>query len=397
MWQIFKKEILELQRDRKTLIMVVLLPMIIMPIILGLIAAFAGQQQAKAQQKEFVYQIISQGGFEDFEKKMFYHKRFKKSDLQLSSEDEAKTAIREGKIDLVLFIPKKKTGTQHQWKIFRDESSTYELYLSKELHTALKGFEQKLTQSLLLAQGIDEKEHHAILDPIVIEEVDMSEGRELFGQLAGPVIAMLLISSCFMGASYPALDIGAGEKERGTLETLLISPTSRTAIVMGKFMTVMFTGLISTTLTILNMLFWSNIAASVFDIQKVQVILTQFSASDVIQLYVLMLPLAAVFASILCALSIYAKNYKEAQNYHSNVALPILFLPYVAMIPGFEMDASSAMVPILNTALATKELMKGTLEMNMMMLIFSSTLALAVASVFFCVRLFQKESVLFRT
>jgi sodium transport system permease protein len=110
----------------------------------------------------------------------------------------------------------------------------------------------------------------------------------------------------------------------------------------------------------------------------------------------MLIPLSAIFASLLLSLSIYARSFKEAQNYIGPLSM-IVFMPLiVALMPGVELTWAMAMLPIANVALAIKELIKGTMDISMLLVIFGSTAVIAGAMLAFCVSWFQKEKVLFR-
>ena len=191
-------------------------------------------------------------------------------------------------------------------------------------------------------------------------------------------------------------DLGAGEKERGTLETLLICPISRVSIVLGKFFTVLTTGLVGALITVGSFGIWGAVIGSFAGMAVVQEAMSAIAITELVLIFSLLLPISAVFAALLLAISIYARTFKEAQNYISPLSI-MIFLPLVAaMMPGVELNTKTALVPIMNVALAIKELIKGTADYMMLALIFGSTLLLAAAAIGFCVHWFQQEKVLFR-
>jgi sodium transport system permease protein len=111
---------------------------------------------------------------------------------------------------------------------------------------------------------------------------------------------------------------------------------------------------------------------------------------------VLLVPVAAVLAAALLSISIYAKSFKEAQSYMTPLNILIIVPPFLAMLPGVTLDWRWAMIPICNVALGIKEVVKGTLDPTMLVLILVSSTAVAAAMLVFCIRWFSRESVLFR-
>ena len=244
--------------------------------------------------------------------------------------------------------------------------------------------------------GVDPANLTAILKPVELTRVNTAEQRENIGESMGAILAYALVLLCLSGAMYPAVDMGAGEKERGTLETLLICPVSRTAIVLGKFLTVLTTALMTALITVVSLGVWGGIISAFADLSKVSEALASITIVDLMLMFSLLLPTAAIFAALLLAISIYARTFKEAQNYMSPLTILVIVPLMIAMAPGMELDVTTALIPLTNIALAIKELLKGTADYGLLALIFASTTALAGALIAFCVHWFQQEKVLFR-
>jgi sodium transport system permease protein len=111
----------------------------------------------------------------------------------------------------------------------------------------------------------------------------------------------------------------------------------------------------------------------------------------------LVLPVAVLFCSVLLAVSLFAKSIKEASSYATPLIVLIIVPAMMGMMPGVELNAKLALVPILNIALASKELVSGVFHWNYLALIFGSTCVYAAAALAVCVRMFNREEVLFRT
>ena len=225
--------------------------------------------------------------------------------------------------------------------------------------------------------------------------LNVASEKEIIGKSAGGYLPYFLILLGFMGALYPALDLGAGEKERGTLETLLSSPASRLDIVIGKVIVVTLSALASSLSAIIG-IFLSfkanpqipNQMISLFDdIINVPTILTVFS---------LIVPICVFFASILLAISIYAKSFKEAQTISAPFQFLIIIPVLLTLLPGTELNAFTALVPILNVSLATKEVIAGSITTFYMIEVFISLFAYAGLSIMWCVYSFNQEGTIFR-
>lgn len=400
MWQVYFKELTELMRDKKTLIFVILLPIFIFPVIFGVMGLVLSSTTNKAMQEQHRYVIVNATQAPQFADALFYHKNFKQLTTDKTSEADLIAAIRNDEFDVAIVIPadfndKRMAVEQAQWQIIYNQSSQFD-FMYRYFSEILADFNEQLQRDTLTQLNVDPAKLAAIIKPVNVQKVDTAAKRENIGEKFGAIIAYILIPLCLLGASYPAIDMGAGEKERGTLETLLICPISRISIVLGKFLTVLTTGLVGALITVGSFGIWGAIIGSFAGMAVVQEAMSAIAITELVLIFSLLLPISAVFAALLLAISIYARTFKEAQNYISPLSI-MIFLPLVAaMMPGVELNTKTALVPIMNVALAIKELIKGTADYMMLALIFGSTLLLAAAAIGFCVHWFQQEKVLFR-
>lgn len=400
MWQVYFKELTELMRDKKTLIFVILLPIFIFPVIFGVMGLVLSSTTSKAMQEQHRYVIINAEQAPQFADTLFYHKNFKQVSTDKRTEAELIAAIRNDEFDVAIVIPsdfaaKRQAIEPTQWQIIYNQSSQFDFMFSY-FTELLADFNQQLQRETLTQLNVDPAKLNAIIKPVDVAKVDTADKRENIGEKFGAIIAYILVPLCLLGASYPAIDMGAGEKERGTLETLLICPISRVSIVLGKFFTVLTTGLVGALITVGSFGIWGAIIGSFAGMAVVQEAMSAIAFTELVLIFSLLLPISAVFAALLLAISIYARTFKEAQNYISPLSI-LIFLPLVAaMMPGVELNGKTALVPIMNVALAIKELIKGTADYAMLALIFGSTVVLATVAIGFCVHWFQQEKVLFR-
>ena len=400
MWQVYFKELTELMRDKKTLIFVILLPIFIFPVIFGVMGLVLSSTTNTAMQAEHRYVIINAEQAPQFADALFYHKNFKQITSDKLTEEELVAGIRNDEFDVAIVIPadfaaRRQAVEQSEWQIIYNQSSQFD-FMYRYFSEIVADFNEQLQRETLTQLNVDPAKLTAIIKPVDVQKVDTAAKRENIGEKFGAIIAYILIPLCLLGASYPAIDMGAGEKERGTLETLLICPISRISIVLGKFLTVLTTGLVGALITVGSFGIWGAIIGSFAGMAVVQEAMSAIAITELVLIFSLLLPISAVFAALLLAISIYARTFKEAQNYISPLSI-MIFLPLVAaMMPGVELNTNTALVPIMNVALAIKELIKGTADYMMLALIFGSTLLLAAAAIGFCVHWFQQEKVLFR-
>ena len=402
MFEVFKKELKELLRDRKTLIFVVALPVAIFPLLFAVMAFISSQAALEAEQEVHTYAIINGNYAQEFTDKVFYHKSFAlyTGDETFNTVEDLTKAVKAGTIDMGIYLPSDAKQTlddakQSEWQVVYNDAKAIN-FLFDRVKELAKEYGDTLRTNKLLSFGVSEEQQAAIIEPIKVVKVDTADKRENLGEKIGGFIPYLLIPLVLMGATYPAIDLGAGEKERGTLETLLLTPITRTQLVLGKFVTLLASSIATTTITVLSMGVWISVAIAFVDLAVVKNAFSSLTVLDLGLIFVLLLPIAAIFSSLALAISIYARTFKEAQNYMAPLSMGVIFPIMVALMPNVELTSKTAFIPVTNVALAIKEIIKGTVDYTLVGLIFLATVIVAGALLAFCVKWFNKEDVLFR-
>ena len=228
-----------------------------------------------------------------------------------------------------------------------------------------------------------------------IEFNDVASNQEKFGKLAGGWLPYVFILFGFMGAMYPALDLGSGEKERGTLETILSSPASRLDIVLGKFVVIMSAAFLTAFLALAGILIGIQ-QISVIPPAFLTLVNEIFTVKTIALIMTLVLPVSAFFSAALLGLSIYAKSFKEAQSIVAPLNIVIIFPAVIGTLPGIELNMITSLIPILNVSLASKDIIAGIMNPIYMTEVYLSLFGFAALSLYWCVRSFNKESTIFR-
>ena len=395
---IYLKEMKEVLRDRKTLIFMVALPTLVVPVLMNIMIGFIVRAEKKAQTETLTFAIFGAEHLPDLANAFSEEKGFEKVDIP--TQEAIASAIEENQIKFGLVIPH---TTREQLE--RDEQVAVQFYYNNASATSkvknragkvIREFSEKYRSERLAGLGLDtpqEQEH--LLNPLTIEEHNTADLREVLGERVGGMLPYLFIIFCFMGAMYPAIDLGAGEKERGTLETLLLAPIRRYQIVLGKFFVIFTTGVTAALLCLTS--FGVMLAVKVQEITgELGEVIASVSVVDLVLIAAMLIPTAAMFAAVLLSVSIYAKSFKEASAYCGPLNFLAIVPAFIAMLPIVKLDWYWAMVPITNISLAIKELIKGTMNYEMFIAILGSSVVIAGAFLFFCTRWFEREAVLFR-
>jgi sodium transport system permease protein len=270
--------------------------------------------------------------------------------------------------------------------------------------TALQTFFASYRDKVLAARLASHHFAVELLKPFEIQSENVASPEMVGGNATGGIVPYLIIVLCFSGAMYPAIDLTAGEKERGTMETLLCSPVKRINIVLGKFLMVLTASLTTMLLSlcsmglsaVLGLAFGAGSADKLSAQGSRSFSLPPFDPYGVIGVFGMVLPIAVFFAALLLTIALCAKSYKEAQSYVSPLLIIVIAPTIIGMMPGIELSAKTAFIPILSLSLVCKEMLSGVWHWTYIAIIFASSCLYATLALTLCVRMFNREEVMFR-
>ena len=395
---VFFKEMKDVLRDRKTLLLMIVLPVVVVPLLLSLLIGFVMKKEKEARTEVLEYVVFGGEFAPELAKTFEAAKGFKK--VALGSKDELVEAIREDRIDFGLVFPEKTTARlsgQEQASIeFHFDNASMPSKVEDRVEEVVGEFNDRLISARLARLGVPlGREQESLLEPVRLRKKGTGKIREVIGDRIGGMVPYFFIAFCFMGVVYPAIHLGAGEKERGTLETLLLAPIPRHQVVLGKFLAVFCGGIIAVLLNLASLGTWLAIKAGELR-GIIGTLIGSIGWLDLAMLALMLIPVAAMFAALLLSVSIFARNSAEASTLISPFGIVLIIPAALAMLPGVELNWFWAWVPITNISLAMKELLKGTMDYTMLVAILTSSTLIAGGLLFFCAKWFNRENVLFR-
>ena len=391
---IFRKELKDMLRDRRTLFFMIVMPFLVIFLIFNLSMRLGRDMEKRAQEKELKVAIFSAAPLPAFIHLLQAREKVKVDTMV--PRTEIKQALNDGRLDFALSFPDDfsenldREGTSEVPVYYKASVSENEQALGR-VHKVLEEYGKQLLNLRLekkkLAAGFAE--------PLRIADRDISSVRERIGQSLGGMFPYFFVIFCFLGAMYPAIDLAAGEKERGTMETLLVSPASRLQIVAGKFLVVTASG-IFTALTSVAWLYLVFRQSKTVPPEVLGGILKLIEWKSLLLLFSMVIPLCAFFAAILLSASVFSKSYKEAQSIIAPLNFMVLVPVLIGIFPGIKLNAATALIPILNISLATKEIIAGTISPLLMAEVCLVLFALAALGLVFCTNWFNREAIIFR-
>lgn len=394
---VYRKELTEALRDRRTLISTLLVPLLLFPVLTAGLGAAIASLIGKA--KEEVPEVMIIGGADSPEIMAGLQKLSKIKIVPTTPNYKEQIANKE--VRAAVDIPpnfqndmaEQKTATV---KVYIYGGEMKSAFAADRVEEYLKNFRDGVVKDRLAAKNLPT----TVLTPFDIKQQNVAPPEKVGATAFGGVIGYMVILLCFTGGMYPGIDLTAGEKERGTMETILSSPISRMHLVLGKFLLVLTASLVTAALSVTSM----GISFAVLghlhafdqagnDAAQLQM---HIGLATVLSVFVMVLPLAVLFSALIMTIALFAKSYKEAQSYITPIMMLVIIPAVAAMLP-VDLNAKLALVPILNASLLCKELVTGTYHWNYIAIIFFSTCVYAAAALFLAVKMFQREEVLFRS
>lgn len=391
---VYRKELTESLRDRRTLISTIVVPILMFPLLMvGF--SFVAFRLVGAAKKE-VPRVMILGGEDSPD---VTNVLTKLSDVEVVPvAADYQEQISNKKIRAAVELPKDfQTALAHGEtpvvKIYMYEGDLKSSFAANRVEKSLQDYRKNTVVQRLASKNLPE----SFIDPFKIKQENVAPPEKVGGATFGGMIGYMVLLLSMTGAMYPAMDLTAGEKERGTMETILSSPIERTHLVLGKFFLVLTASLTTAALAVTSMGISFGVLRGILTSEGAGGLNMTISLKSVLAVFIMALPLSVLFSAVLPTIALFAKSYKEAQSYITPLTFVVVIPAISSFLPGVELNPRLAIIPILNTSLVCREIVTGTYHWNYIALIFASTCVYAAAALFIAVKMFQREDVLFRT
>lgn len=395
-----KKEMLDVLRDKKTVLMMLVVPLVLYPLIyigaMQVVAFISSNMETQdykivveAQDEGVLLDKLAEATGEDADTEGA--RSYEITVVDASGIPDYETALNAEKIDA--YISGRRQDGKIQYDVYYLSSETNSAYAADLVMDILDELREDMTRQKLVDEGMDVQ---AVLEPIGYRKQDTASSEQSLGSIMGSILPFMLVISLLIGTMYPAIDTTAGERERGTLETILTLPVTNRQLILSKFITVAAIGVVSALLNILSM---GAIAVYMYKLMDLQ---TEVAALDLAKFVpAILVCVLAVFAfslfisAITMCVTSFAKSYKEANNYITPLMLVVMFVGYAGFIPNLELTRTMAMVPVANICLLIKNIMVFKIDYGAIAVVLLSNVAYAVIAILFLSRIYDSEAILF--
>lgn len=390
---LYKKELLDIFRDKKTIIIMLVVPLLLYPAIFVFAAQISVSVMNETQEKSYTIAL-------DFEESADKIKSVFENDSSeygysvkiADSNGDCKKALENKDINAYITAEKNDSG-KTVYKIYFLSSDSDSANAASVANDMLLEYRNDLRTEILENNGI---EADSVLEPIIIEQNDTASSEQSVGYMLGSILPVVLTVIIVMSATYPATDITAGEKERGTLETLLTLPVSGKEMFASKFLAVSTIAVFSAFVNILSMaaatgfLYTSVVTYN----SEISIDISSFIPSAAIT-GICVIIFAMFISAMTMGICSMAKSFKEAQNYMTPFTLIVMLAGYISFIPSVEFTPSTALVPVLNICLLIKQIFTFEYNTALILEVFVSNLAYAAFSIIILSRIYNSENILF--
>lgn len=286
-------------------------------------------------------------------------------------------------------IPGSERGASAEIAIVRDETD-----IRSELAAAgLEGILGRASEHLLQLRLERLQLPPNWVRPLALNSLNVATPEKVGGSILGQIVPLILIIMTITGAIYPAIDLTAGERERGTLETLMVAPVPTVELIAGKFVVVTLIGMMSAALNLLSIGGTIYLGGLGELLTRGNDVVFPLRALPIVLL--LLVPLAVLFSAMLLAVCSFARSFKEAQNYIVPVMMAAMIPAIVGVLPGTRLEGPILILPVANIVVLTRELFMGHFPFESILWVLLSTSVYAGAAVAVAARLFGQEAVLF--
>jgi sodium transport system permease protein len=386
---IYTKEVRETLRDRRTLFLLIAVPLIFYPLLLIVFTEVLLSQKEKIEAEagtvvlgQYVPEALAARIRDD-------------ESLNIATPADPAAALAASDVHAIVSVSDDidkvlaSNGTA-SIKVTYNSVEPLSGNVRERVEEHLREWKKELLATRLTRQGLEAP----FVIPLTLEDDDVAPSSRQVGSVVAQFLPMLVLIFMITGAFYPAVDVTAGEKERKTIQTLVTSPVRPLEIVIGKYLTVFTVAMISGLMNILSIvgIVLHNVLNAGGD--GVDFGLSQVSLGDMFALVWTVLLLGVMFSAILMTIATFAETPKDAQNYLAPVYMICLLPVMVAQVPGIEITQGTAFIPVLNVALGMKEILVTGVVWDHLFVVTISSLIVTVLTLVLAARLYTREELL---
>jgi sodium transport system permease protein len=383
---IYKKEMLDMVRDRRTLVSMIVVPIVSMPLMFFIMSRFVTSAGRKADEESLTV------GIRQAERLPGLMNALSGAGFEVRAAPDLQAAVERKQIAAGVEPVMLAEGVQ-EVRIYADLTRQTSQLAATKIRAALDTFKETSVRIRLMQLGVPD----SVMTPFTIKRVNVAPPAKMAASFWGTILGYTVVIFMFSGAMYPAIDMTAGEKERRTLEILLSAPAGRGDVILGKLLAATSAVIVTAVLSIASMVFSFGLLRDGRGGE-----LDQLGGHMTVDLHhaalvmLALLPLAVLAASLMIAVALFAKSFKEAQTYLTPLVMLSIFPLMVGFAP-IQLTPALATIPLFNVCQSIKEIFMGEIHPLAFAAMMASNIAYAAIAFLAALQIFKNERVLFRT
>ncbi len=391
---LFAKEMLGAVRDRRTLFLTVFFPLIFYPMVMSVMSHFTESERVRLEALVPVVLVVDEAGDHVFSDHLGQVKDFYVSEYETVEEGLAALHDEVGQVLLTATKPSGGEGLGLSITLYYDQSNQMSVLAAGSVRRFLEGYLETVVRDKLEALGMNYDE---LSPPLSVKAVDVATGESVGRLLLSRLLPYFMVLAILAGAMGLGAEITAGEKERSTIATLLVSQLSRTEIVLGKFLTVLTISLVSSLLSAIGLLIGIRYFGGGLTAGMSSGAVLSLNAASFGWMLVVLVPLAVILAALVIIIGSYARSQKEASTYLLPIYMVIVLVGMVSMTGGATFRGVEFLIPVANALYALQNIIVGDVAFADLLYTLIANVACGGILIALAVRLFKREAVLFRS
>ena len=397
MWKnirlLFTKEIIGAVRDRRTLFLTVFFPLIFYPLIVGVMGHFTAAEQRKITETTPVVAVIDRANDPTFTAHLHSASLF--SPVYEDDLDQGLADLR-AKFASVVMLVKKTSGGPGiglDVTLYYDQSDQAAMFAASRVREFLQNYLKDVLKKKLDALGLNYDE---ISPPLKVTVRDTGTSETVGRMILSRLLPYFMILAILTGAMGLGAEITAGEKERGTIATLLVSQLSRTEIVLGKFFAVLTVSLVSSILSAVGLLLGVRFFGGGLAPLGAHATFS-LGMEDFAWMLGVLFPLAVILAALVIIVGSFARYQKEASAYLMPIYMVIVLIGIVSMTGGVSFAGTKFLIPVANALYALQEIIMNEPQLQHLIYTLAANVACGAVLIAASIQLFKRETILFRS
>jgi len=398
MWKnvrlLFSKELLGAVRDRRTLILTVFFPLIFYPLILSVMGRFNEAERVRLESLTPAILLVEQSEDATFQSELNQSDSF-----YWLSEDSVESGLEalQNKDGNLLMAVSKETGGEGVGLdviLYYDQSDQFAFAAAEQVRGFLEAYLKRVVDDKLGELGID---YDSLTPPMTIQTIDVATGESIGRMILSRLLPYFMVLAILTGAMGLGAEITAGEKERSTIATLLVSQLSRTEIVLGKFLTVLTASLVSSLLSAIGLLIGVRFFGGGLSPMGAGGAVFSLDLPAFGWMLVVLVPLAVILAALVIIVGSYARSQKEASTFLLPIYMVIVLVGMISMTGSVTFEGTRYLIPVANALYALQDIILGDAALQNLFYTLAANVVSGALLIAAAVQLFKREAVLFRS